>query len=136
MQTVAELKREEYEHVRKSGGWWELGEADDVLNDGNRKQIAAYKREKGAAWLGNINFYYEQGEQVVNGSMSVYEEYTGQMVYNFGCTFCVPFPDETLSEMIREWNTEKTALSRNAMGILDSIMRRIDEIGGINFIWT
>ena len=136
MQTVAELKQEQYEYVTNRGGWLELGEADTSLNDGNRKQIAAYKREKGEAWLGSINFYGEQREQVINRLASIYEEYTGQMVYNFSCSFCVPFPDETLSDMIREWNTGKTPPGRNAMETLEYIMLRIDEIGGINFIWT
>ena len=52
MKTLNELKREEHEHVSDSGGWLGLHESDDTLNDLNRKQIAAFVREYGAAWLG------------------------------------------------------------------------------------
>lgn len=137
MKTLAELKREEYAHVSDVGGWLELGESDRTINDGNREQIAAFKREHGAAWLGNVNFYDEQRQRIASGMESVYEEYTGQMVYNFGCAFCVPVPDETLSNLIREWNSDdKTGINGKVVNQVSAIMERIDEIGGVHFIWT
>lgn len=137
MKTLAELKREEYTHVSDVGGWLELRESDRTINDGNREQIAAFKREHGAAWLGNINFYDEQRKQIASGTESVYEEYTGQMVYNFGCAFCVPVPDETLSNLIREWNSDyKPGISKSVWSQIDAITKRIDDLGGIHLIWT
>lgn len=130
MKTLNELKREEYEHVSNSGGWLGLHESDDTLNDLNRKQIAAFVQEHGAAWLGSVNFYGDQCERIKSGAQSVYTEYTGQMVYNFDCAFCVPSPDEELGNLIRRWNSEYKAEA------IDAIMNRIDEIGGINLIWT
>lgn len=137
MKTLEELKRDEYSHVASVGGWLELGESDRTINDGNREQIAAFKREHGAAWLGNINFYDEQRQRIASGMEPVYEEYTGQMVYNFGCAFCVPMPDETLSNLIRQWNSDdETGVNNNVVNQVNAITKRIDDLGGVHFIWT
>jgi hypothetical protein len=136
MKTLEELKREEYTHVSDVGGWLELGESDRTINDGNREQIASFKREHGAAWLGNINFYDEQRRRIASGMESVYEEYTRQMVYNFGCAFCVPVPDETLSNLIREWNTDyKPGISNSVWNQIDAITNAVSASYRADALW-
>lgn len=125
-------KRRQYEHIAHTGGWSALREADGTYNDLNREQIAAFKMQHGTAFLGNINFYDEQRQRVIAGEESVYEEYTGQLVYNFGCSFCTPSADEKLEEMIVAWNGG--CLPKSLKDIA-KITNRIDAIGGLNFLW-
>lgn len=134
MPTLQELKSETYQHVASMGGWLEIPEADCTLNDLNRKQIAAFKNEHDTAYLGNINYYDEKRKQITNGETSVYNEYTGQTVYNFEYCFCVPTKDEVLENMIREWNSPNAGLSNYKL--ITQITNRIDSLGGISFIWS
>lgn len=133
--SMATLRQEEHNYIRAIGGWLNLNEADDTQNSRNRAMIAAYREEHGSAYIGKIN-HYETRAAIVSGEQSVYTEYTGQKVYNFGCDFCIAAPDEVLEQLIREWNTPDAALGSGAMKRVESITQRIEEIGGIQFIWT
>ena len=126
-------KEQQLRHIGRSGGLGALREADDVYNNLNRELIAALKLMHGTAFLGDVNFYGEDHKLVAAGQKSVYEEYTGQMVYNFGCSFCVPTADETLEELIRAWNSNDT-LPKKRINV-SAIVDRVKEIGGINLIW-
>lgn len=125
---LARKKRREY--VSLTGGWLELREADDTLNDSNRDIIQALRDAYGRAFLGNINFYDEQRQRIVEGKESVFEEYTGQIVYTATADFVVPAADEKLEELIREWN------EKSGPGLVDKITSRIDQLGGEHLIWT
>jgi len=132
MQTLKELKTEEFKHVASMGGWYEIPEADCTLNDLSRKQIDALKNEFGSAYLGCINYYDEKTNQVANGEMPIYTEYTGQMVYNFEYCFCVPCADSLLEKLIREWNGKPS----DVYNLIGKIINRIEELNGINLIWS
>lgn len=120
-------------YIRMTGGWWELREADEPYNDFNRSIIAYMKKACGSLYLGNINFNDDdQRKRICAGEESVYEEYTGQQIYNFHCTFAVPVKDEALEELIRRWN--RGAEPHNS-GVVDQIMARVDELGGEHFLW-
>ncbi len=126
-------KERQLRHIGRSGGWDALRESDEVYNDLNRELIAALKLIHGTAYLGSVNFYDEDHRLVAMGQKSVYEEYTGQLVYNFGCSFCVPTADEKLEELIRAWNGNDK-LPKSLTGV-DAIVNRVVEIGGINLLW-
>jgi len=126
-------KQQQLRHIGQSGGWGALREPDDVYNDLNRQLIEAMKLMHGTAFLGNVNFYGENHKLVALGEKSVYEEYTGQPLYSFCCSFCVPAADKKLEELIRGWNADDT-LPKNRVEV-DAIMDRIEAIGGINLIW-
>nr|WP_325212966.1 hypothetical protein [uncultured Oscillibacter sp.] len=126
-------ERRQLRHMGQSGGWGALREADDVYNDLNRQMIEAMKLMHGTAFLGNVNFHGEDHKLVALGEKSVYEEYTGQPLYNFCCSFCVPTADRKLEELIRAWNADDT-LPQNRVKV-DEIMDRIKAVGGINLIW-
>ena len=81
-----------------------------------------------------INRYDRICESIVAGTQSVYTEYTGEEpVRNFACDFAVPVKDELLEEMIRDWNADSSLPKKwpDAAKATD----RVEEIGGINFIW-
>lgn len=121
------------EHIRSTGGFWELREADAVYNDLNRKILEAMKMIHGRLFLGGINFYDEKRKEIVSGEKSIYEELLGQKVYNFDCDFAVPVPDKELEEMIRSWN----GCGRLPKKIVDveAMTSRVEQLGGINLIW-
>ncbi len=122
-------------HIAATGGFWELREADEYYNDLNRERIKAFWMIHGVAFLGDINIHdHEKYERVRAGSdKDIYTEYTGQLVYNFGCDFCVPAEDEELADLIRRWNRSEQLPKR--MVDVESITGKIEAIGGIQFIW-
>ena len=130
MDALKELRKRQNLYLASTGGAWALREADEKYNDMNREIIDAFKKAYGAAFLGKINFYDEERQRVASKQQSVYVEYTGQLVYNFGCSFVVPVKDEDLEARIVEWNA-----GRNTTSVIDKIMARIEELGGISFVW-
>ena len=134
MDAVREIQKRQNQYLAATGGVWALREADEKYNDMNREIIEAFKQTHGTAFLGNINFYGEERQKVASKQQSVYKEYTGQLVYNFGCAFVVPAKDEVLENLIFDWNTDKKAASE-CHGLIDKIIDRINELGGVNFVW-
>lgn len=134
METLKEIQRKQIQYLAATGGVWALREADEKYNDMNREIIEAFKNAHGRAYLGKINFYDDERRRVASKQQSVYVEYTGQLVYNFGCAFVVPEKDEALENLIFDWNTDKPSVS-SCRGLIDAIMARIEELGGINFVW-
>lgn len=121
------------EHIRNTGGFWELREADEVYNDLNRKMLEAMKMIHGRLFLGSINFYDEKRKKIVSGEESVYEELLDQKVYNFGCDFAVPTPDKELEDLIRAWNGDER-LPKKLIDV-EAMTGRVEQLGGINLIW-
>jgi hypothetical protein len=136
MTGLEEVMKRQNDFLRKIGGPGALRETDSEYNDINRELISAFKDHHGKAYLGSINFYNAERTAVANGEKSVYEEYVGQMIYNFHCAFCVPAPDEELEEMIRRWNG-----AGDSSGVApyvvkaETIANKIEAVGGINLIW-
>lgn len=126
------LKSDQRAYFALTGGFNELRESDDKYNDFNRKIIEKFKESFGSAYLGTINFYGDKRLQVESGEKSIYEEYSGQNVYNFGCDFIVPCKDEILESYVREWNSN--TLNKGVVTV-NKIFSRVEELKGINFIW-
>jgi hypothetical protein len=80
------------------------------------------------ARLGKINFYGKARRRVIDRVESVFVRYTGQKVYNFEFDFIIPSYDAELERIIRLWNEGNGAS-------IGEIMSRIEELGGIHFIW-
>ena len=131
METVKQIKSEQYQYISATGGWLGLRESDATNNDMNRRVIGAYRAERGRAFMGNINFYDDARAEIVSGNRSVYEEYIGQPIYNFHCCFVVPVEDEKLATLIREWNKDGAEYQS-----INPIFDRIDALGGEHFIWS
>ena len=134
MEALREIRKRQNLYLASTGGPWALREADEKYNDMNREIIDAFKKAYGTAFLGKINFYDEERQRVASKQQSVYAEYTGQLVYNFGCAFVVPVKDEVLENLVYDWNADKPSVSA-CHSLIDAIMNRINELGGINFVW-
>lgn len=130
---VAFAKKKQYDYAKTHGGFGNLREADQVYNDLNREVIQAFYQKHGKAFLGAINFHGDERKRVQTGKKSVYTPYTGQTVYNFGCSFVVPEMDSKLEDMIREWN-RNDKLPANT-DLVECITQRVEKIGGISFLW-
>lgn len=131
-QTLSELNSQENYLIRSVGGVLELPEAYDDLNNLQRDKIQAMKDEFGTAYIGSINYYGDERENLTPNN--VYKEYIGQMVYNFDANFVVPVEDEVLANMVYEWNQPaETHTTKNLVG---KIINRIEEVGGMYLIFT
>lgn len=114
------------------GGYAALKEADDTYNDLNRRIIDAFYKANGMAFLGEINLSHEKRQQIADGTGQVFEEYTGQPVYNFSCQFVVPSADITLEQLILDWNG--ISQSRRQPPVSE-IMDAIERLGGRSILW-
>ena len=131
---LSQLRKKITEYVMTRGGYGNIREADEIYNDLNREQIAALLKMHGKIYLGKRNIWDKtEREEIMNGTRSVYTEYTGGPIRNFACDFAVPVKDELLEELIREWNIDETLPKKwsDASKATD----RVEEIGGINFVW-
>ena len=131
---IDQLMKAEMEHIRSVGGILNLPEADSVLNDLNREKLKALKELHGHLYLGRINIHdTAQRLRVVEGTEDVYEEMLDQPLYNFCCDFAVPVKDKILSDLIRAWNARFTI---PGMKDAQKITERVEQLGGVNLIWT
>lgn len=132
---VQELKKEQYRYIAEIGGYLNLKESDDVNNDLNRAIIKAFKEKNGTAFLGYVNLPDHIYKDLNEGKdVCIYEEYSDQMIYNFGCDFVVPEADRKLESLLIEWNTKEGYA--NGAELLELIFKRIDNLGGLRFIWS
>ncbi len=133
--TVQELKEKQLDHIAEIGGYWYLQEADDVHNDLNRAIIQAFSSEHGKAFIGFVNLPEDKLKALQDGqSVSIYEEYVGQKIYNFGCDFIVPEADKDLESFIKQWNRKDNDSKKGIL--MNKIFNRIERVGGFNFIWS
>ena len=115
-----------------NGGPWAICEADQYLNDLNREMLEAFSMIHSYPVIGDINYHDQKRLLVANGSAEIFESFTGTSVQNFGCSFVVPKPDTELALLIREWNRQDLPLDAR---IVDKITKRVEQLGGLNFVW-
>jgi len=133
--TVEELREQQLNHIAEIGGYWYLQEIDCVYNDLNRAIIEAFRSEHEKAFIGFVNLPEDKLKALQDGqSVSIYEEYVGQRVYDFGCNFIVPTEDKELETLIKQWNQQGSSSKRG--NLMNEIFNRIEQIGGLNFIWS
>ena len=108
-----------------------IPEANSSLNNLQREKIAALYELRGKAYLGKINQYGD--ERMALTADTVFMEYTGQMVHNFDADYAVPVADRELAEMIVQWNAGGISASS---ALISRIQNRINEIGGVNLMWS
>lgn len=119
-------RRMQADYVAKCGGYGFVREADNQYNEYNRLIIGDIVNIHGTAYTGYINKH--------DGEVEYFREvYDTQSVHNFGCDFVIPSKDEQLEYLIGQWRSETSLPS--GTNVLDSIQRRVDSIGGVNFIW-
>jgi len=137
MSRLDEAIKKQNDYLCRIDGPINLHESDGKYNDLNRELIAAFKEHHGKAFLGHINFYGDERNEIVNGKKSIYTEYVGQMICNFDYVFCIPLEDAELEEMIKRWNCAGDSSSDTAQHIPKSaeIIEKLGAIGGISLIW-
>lgn len=131
---VERVLRKQHEYFAVFGGVLNISEADEIYNDFNRELIEAMKRKFGKVFLGKINIYDATTRRdLLSGLRSACHEYQGELIRNNDCDFAVPVEDAKLDQMIRDWNDSERSgkLGRDAKSITD----RIEELGGVIFIW-
>lgn len=118
-------------YTAASGGVFALREADDTYNDLNRNIIEAFRQfHGGTAFIGSVNYYDEDRQKIIAGEMNAIRPTAGELVYNFGCDFIIPKFDAGLNEMVRDFN-KGPATAQKAT----DIMKLVEKLGGISFIW-
>jgi len=101
-----------------------------VVNRWSRAIVRAMRREKGVAWIGNINIYEEtRGKPVI-------QEYRKGMVFNFEVAFVLPVFDQILQDMILARDMSKYTTSSADYKRIIEIFKRIEEVGGLSLIWS
>ncbi len=126
---IAEITERENTLYRCRGG--RIPEANDDLNNLQREKIAAVFEESGAAYIGKINHSGEERASLT--ADKVFDEYKGQMVYNFGADFVLCVTDDKLAELIVQWNKGGLPIS---LKLVRQIINRINFLGGVNLLWS
>lgn len=115
---------------RSNGG---TSEFDLSINDISRARIEAFRREKGACFLGRINLWDRERD---NPDYR-FTPYTGQPVHNFEFTLVLSVEDETLRALIVAHNRDYSPYdSHAAWQRVRQITARVQEIGGILLTWA
>lgn len=131
---VEHIFKKQREYIAVCGGIANIREADKIYNDFNRELIDAMKRKFGRVFLGKINICDAMTRRdLISGLRSAYHEYQGEKIYNGDYDFAVPVEDIALNRMIHDWNASDK-LPKSSVDAA-RITSRIEEIGGVNFIW-
>jgi hypothetical protein len=126
--TLKELSKETINYLRLNEG---TSEFDMSINDISRNVIAAMKAEFGNCFVGKINLY---GEERKKGYKLV--EYTGQIIYNFEYSFCLPCYDAELERMIDERDKAEYTCTADDYIRVNAITERIYALKGENLFWS
>ena len=129
IQILEELNQRENKLIRSFCG--RIPEANTEFNDLQREKICALYKTGGTAYIGKITCH--GAERAALSAGTVFSEYTGQLIYNFGADFVIPAPDDILAEMIMQWNTSRKSMSPR---LFKRIYNRIETLGGANLLWS
>ena len=129
-ETLEEVIKKENRYIRSHGGVWSLTEFDQGINDIQRDKITAFKKKYGKCYLGKVNYYSEERVNIDN--IEILTEYTGQDIYNSEYAFCISIYDETLVELIRDYNHDNP---KNVLNVVTHIFNRVDKLEGLVFVW-
>ena len=106
---------------RMNGG---ASEFDSSINDISRAIIHAFHLEHGKCFLGKVNLYDKERENITEYQFTVY-------------AFVIPRPDEELLRLIIEHNLPKeTFNSQDTWNRVKQIFTRIEQIGGVSLTWS
>ena len=130
--TIQELREKQLDLIAEVGGYWHVQDIGNTYNLLNRVIIRTFSSEHEKTFWGLVNLSDEKIEALLQGEpVSIYEEYTGQKIYNFACEFIVPSEDKELESLIKQWN-----VGEQKGNLMNRIFKRVGQIGGYNFIWA
>ena len=105
---------------------------DDTFNEQSRKIIAAYKECYYSAYLGKLIFSWDDQKKLERSEISIYTEYTGQMIPPYSFNFVIPQPDAQLEAMIKEWAIDEWPPKFH---LFSQILQKIKELNGLTLNW-
>lgn len=134
MGAVKELLVFEAEYLLENGGFENIKEMDQTINENNRKLVKACHKKHGQAWLGNFMLHDRKLRPLAaSGEVPVLVPYKGQEIENFSYSFCVPCFDQKLEDLLKELNRKgETNLSPK---IINKITRQVYALGGFFMVW-
>ena len=115
--TLEELNNIEFELVKSLGGYINITEFDQWINDVQIAKIKAFARQNKECWLGSI-----KRDKVA------LTRYEGQQIYNFQYTFIVPSNDIDLINLINNYNMRYEMLNK--------IIDKVYELEGCSLFWV
>lgn len=127
LKTVSDCEKAAVTYCRMHWTNGGSSEFDSSINDISRRAIELLYKEKGAGFLGKIN-YYEPTELV---DLIPYDE--NLIIKNFQFGFIVPVYDQKLIRLIVE---NRKSGSEGLIERLREIISYISEIGGIHLNWS
>lgn len=131
MLLLKEVLEKETAWIKSMGGFWAVTEGDWKQNKFSRSIVRAYRREHGQAWLGKINLYGEERHKDYHLT-----EYKKGMVFNFEYSFAVPCKDAELERLIIERDNAAYEGTASDIPMVERIMTRITELGGVHLRWV
>lgn len=126
---LAYYRRLQNIYIRTKGGVLSIDEADDFYNDQNRLIIRKYFECYQNVWVGKFNEYdIDKQNDIAEGRTDALTKYNGEFVYNGQFDFIVRDNDKELNALVRERLMRKDNYQ-------DKIFDRIENLGGIVFLW-
>lgn len=117
-------KRSEF--IRSRGGYWEMNEFDQGINDINREIIAVFYELYPDAWVGNVNQYE-------NNNQPIMKKYSGEFIHNFEWDFIIDKYSIDLTDRIIAYNKAKTM--QEADILLTHVYSMLPKRNSITFTW-
>ena len=118
IKTLEEVKKIEKDYIESIGGFYNLTEFNQKINDIQRELIKAFKKEYGKCYIYNIN------------RNEIVKHYEGEKVYNFGGDFILSENSQELVELIKQ-NRQKCS-----MKTIDKIYDYVELKKGICLKWV
>lgn len=112
---------------------WQNGgtsEFDQSINEISRAKITALKNELGDCWLFKINRYDEDRNK------PYLVQFKGQKIYNFEYAAAVPVYNKELLSLLVEYCHNSGFKEGTIWGKIEAIQDKIQELNGINLIWS
>lgn len=133
MNTLQELNTASTNYIRKH---WDNGgssELDYSINDISRAKIKVFHKIHGKIWLVKINRYDAKEK-----AQPLLIPYTGQKIYNFSFAFAIPVYDQTLINLLEEYEKPLSGgyNGKIRMQQIEAITSRADELKCIFLQWS
>jgi hypothetical protein len=116
---LANMAEERFAHAIEDDDSTE--EDNREVNDLNRHAVAALAREQGSAFLG---VFWPHKD------VPAFRPWEGEYIPAFWADFVVPTLDKELVRFVEDMHAD-----RGSHALLNAIMRRIKEVGGMQLLW-
>jgi len=130
MKSLKDLRKLQFSELTsdvREYGW--ASEFNHNHNKISRAIVRAVLREKGEAWLWQINPYNGDADVIVR-------KYEKGMVYNFGASLVTPRYDSKLEQLIIDRLAAEYTGTKDDLVRVNEIMARAGEVGASHLFWS